>query len=646
MRTSDERIKSIKDKVRKKRDRRIVIWTAGSVACVFIVLAVVCSLPILGEGAPNVNAYKGDEYYPLIEKINSGYSDNRYSIFSQIGDAINKGYGAMDPVGPMEPSIEDNNGSSGNKYEETTNNQVDGVTEGDLLKRSSTHAFYLKNGYSKNEEPCLLLQVYSLAGSSTELVTEHYIRANDETSFTRYESYIEAEMFLNDDATRLTVIATSLSSQNVVYTTVVSLDVSNVANVTELNRVYVSGKYLSSRKVDGKLLVITNFNIGRYGGYGYDYVDYDKKETYVPQCGSELGNGFIPVDDIYIPNGCPRLEYTVLALLDEATLDVYDSYALFSYTYDVYVSQDYVVVARNNTYYYYGNEIAKPSTVNDSFARVCEMVVLSYKNGFDKKGEIWLDGFIKDRYSMDEKDGVLRVFTTVDHTGIYKSGDDRIYGPSARQINVSLYCVDLNAMQIVASKESFAPSGDEVKSARFDGDKAYVCTARLNTDPVFYFDLSDLNNITYVDTGEIEGFSVNLIKFNDLLLGIGQGDDKPLKVELYRESSSSEAVNGVESVVKYERLCDFSHEYKAHFIDSEHNLIGLHVYDWINSNPNTNHNKYLLLRYDEESETLQELYLEVFDGHGDYTRALYADNGVYVFGTNAFTFVDLQSVNR
>lgn len=649
MKTYNERINFINAKVKQKRKRRAAIWTAGSVACVLLVLTVVCSLPILGEGIPNVSAYKNDEYYKIIEKINSRHSDNRYSVFEQIGNTINKGFGATAPTDPApgdSSNENDNSGSSGEKYEETTNNQVDGVIEGDLLKRSTAHAFYIKNGYSQNAEPCLLLQVYRLAGSDTELVTEHYIRAKDNTSFSQYRSYIQAEMFLNDDASRLTVLTTCLSSERIAYTTVISLDVSNVNEIAEVNRVYVSGAYLSSRKAENKLLVVTNFNVGHYGYYGYNSVDYDKKETYVPQCGGELGNSFIPASRIHVPDKCSQINYTVLAMLDETTLNVDDSYAVFAYSKDVYVSQNYIAVMRNGYYYYggqfdYGNEIDSSSIKNPLYVSVCEIVVLSYKNGFDKKGEIGLDGFVKDRYSMDEKDGILRIFTTVNQSR-------RINGyASSSTVNVSLYCVDLNSMQIIASKERFAPSGDEVKSARFDKDYAYVCTARRNTDPVFYFDLTDLNNIIYVDTGEIEGFSNNLIKFNDLLLGVGQGEHSGiLKIELYKQSDDANAESGVESVYKYERECRFSYEYKAHFVNAEHNLIGLHVYDYENDlvtdSPNVNRNKYLLLRYDSQTEKLEQAYFDVFDSGSDYVRAFYDHNGVYVFGTNAFTFIDLQ----
>lgn len=648
MKTYNERTESIKVKVKNKRQKRTIIWTSAVTAGMLIALTVFCSLPIFGEGVPSINAYKGDSYFPIIQKINEHYQSDKHSIFDTIKDSFPiKSEGTGLPTAPAPGDSSQDNSSAGNRHEETTLNQVDGVAEGDLLKRSKTHAFYIQSDYADSLETCLRLKVYELAGVDTEKVSEYRIRAKDETNFGAWysSSIYNAEMFLSDDACRLTVITSCRSKYNVGFTTVISLDVSDVNNIVEVNRVYVSGRYLSSRIVDGKLLVITNFYVGRRGNYyGTVDVDYSKKETYIPQCGSTLNGGFIPMDNIRVPVNCGSINYTVLALLDEESLEVKDRYAVFSYTDEVYVSRDYLVVMRNVNYYYdgqfeYGKEV---SVRNDSNykrlinARVCEMVAIKYSDSFEMTGEIGIEGNIKDRYSVDEKDGILRVFTTVNSAQIYNKNDNMIYGPDPNPINVSLYCVDLTTMKVAASKECFAPSGDEVKSARFDGDTAYVCTARSNIDPVFRFDLSDLNNITYIDSGEIDGFSTNLIKFNDLLLGIGQGTASwSVKIELYQESGDLEAENGIISVAKYERQGQCSQEYKAHFIDAEHNLIGLQIWDY----ESVSHDKYLLLHYDVETNTLQQIYLNQFDSDYDYTRAFYKDNGVYVFGTKDFKFI-------
>ena len=100
--------------------------------------------------------------------------------------------------------------------------------------------------------------------------------------------------------------------------------------------------------------------------------------------------------------------------------------------------------------------------------------------------------------------------------------------------NASLFVINLSDNSIRASVEGFAPEGEEVASVRFEGDKLYVCTAviRLFSDPVFFFDLSDYENITYTDTGYIEGFSSSLINLGEgYLLGIGNEDSMTGKIE-------------------------------------------------------------------------------------------------------------------
>ena len=121
-------------------------------------------------------------------------------------------------------------------------------------------------------------------------------------------------------------------------------------------------------------------------------------------------------------------------------------------------------------------------------------------------------------------------------------------------------------------------AGEEATAVRFDGVYAYVCTAEVITltDPVYFFDLSDLSNITYTDTGTIDGFSTSLIQLEDgYLLGIGYNEERNLKIEIYEETES-----GVQSVCTYEKACGFSEVYKSYFIDREKNLIGLATTEW------------------------------------------------------------------
>ena len=151
-----------------------------------------------------------------------------------------------------------------------------------------------------------------------------------------------------------------------------------------------------------------------------------------------------------------------------------------------------------------------------------------------------------------------------------------INGRPTRVTNASLYIFDLSDYSERRSIKYFAPNGEEAMSVRFDGDELYVCTAEVvtMTDPVYFFDLSDYDNITSTDTGTIDGSSTSLIQLGDgFLLGIGYGKYRTLKVEVYRETE-----NGVISVDSYERDLTFSTEYKSYLIDRENGLIGIPVY--------------------------------------------------------------------
>jgi uncharacterized secreted protein with C-terminal beta-propeller domain len=126
--------------------------------------------------------------------------------------------------------------------------------------------------------------------------------------------------------------------------------------------------------------------------------------------------------------------------------------------------------------------------------------------------------------------------------------------------------------------EAFAPAGEQAESVRFDDNYAYVCTAEVITltDPVYFFDLSDLEHITYKDTGTIDGYSSSLVDFGEgYLVGIGYGKQGFLKIEVYEECET-----GVESVAVYEKEWDFSQDYKSYLIDREKNLVGLATYSF------------------------------------------------------------------
>jgi hypothetical protein len=195
---------------------------------------------------------------------------------------------------------------------------------------------------------------------------------------------------------------------------------------------------------------------------------------------------------------------------------------------------------------------------------------------------------------------------------------------------------------VIASVKDFAPKGEDVQSVRFEGTNAYVCTAvNLQNeilDPVFFFDLSDLNNISYKETGTIEGMSTSLIDYgNGYLIGIGNGtSDKYgptlcLKIEVYKEVDDR-----VVCVCKYERApIGFPDDYKAYYINREDRLIGF-GYSSRDEEAETWIGHYTLIKFDSERECFVELLTVSLDGYANDQRGVYIDGYMYMFGENDF----------
>ena len=582
------------------------------------------NLPI--HSRPNVNPYDKNDYLSLIETIDD-YKENgsKYANFAP-----------RDSSGSLDDSADGEVAQGSDKYEESTLNQVIGVTEGDILKRSTNYAFYLtavSDRAGHDESNYFKINAYSIRGKKSVLVGKLEVKGEEDMTFAAYWSLnytSKAEMYLSDDAKTLTLVAECYYQDYYNYTCIVSLDVSNPSKMVEKSRIYVAGRYISSRKVNGELLLMTKFHV-----YSKD-ADFDNPETFIPSYVTSIGREYWQMDEIYCPNGITDSNYTVVAKLNESDLKVTSKQAVLSYTDDVAVSTEHIFIIRNIRENVQNDQILgnKSSLVEGPlyYRTFSEIVCLNYSDKITYVGCITLDGNVRDRYSLDEKDGVLRVVTQTTHDEFTVILEDDIYPCFILDASIrsaSLYCVDLAKMEVVNSVENFAPNGETVQAVRFDGNSAYVCTAvvRTLTDPVFMFDLSDINNITYKDTGTIPGYSINLMKFGDYLLGIGYGDGngsnirRTLKIELYKETHSK-----VESVAIYEYSpCNFSTEYKAHFIDVEHQLVGLQICDY---NKNFT-NQYLLLQFDSKTQTWREVLRQEVSGKENLARAFYAD-GFYL----------------
>ena len=238
--------------VKRKRNMRVWLAIAACFCCAVIGLNLWLFIP-LKHTPPSVSQYSDSEYYGIIVKLNEltyrkpSYKNNYERYFS----GIFKGAKAEDMAMTMDTVPEMNTAATGSMalyardgsetYEEVTDNQVAGVIEGDIFKRSSEHIYYL-NGNT--------LEVYSINKEDSALIGSLAITGADDMRYT----YSEVTMYLSEDCNTVTLMYSYYTKDNKACIAFESIDVSDPAAMTLKSRVRVSGTYLSSRFTGGDFI--------------------------------------------------------------------------------------------------------------------------------------------------------------------------------------------------------------------------------------------------------------------------------------------------------------------------------------------------------------------------------------------------------
>ena len=594
-------VEEARPKIRPQIKKRALV--AACILGAMLILNLWLFLPIQTNMSA-VNKYSDSEYFPLIQKMYAFTNKPAHkNNFAALVDAISSIGNTKGDAMENSPAGDGANGTNG-EYTEITDNQVSGIIEWDVVKRSDKYIFHLGNTG---------LSVYEIKGTDTSIAGSFQF----EGIFSLYEDVYagDAVMFLSADCNTVTIIIPVWSKKYGMenQTTVLSLDVSDISNITVKNRVTFSGQYTDARLVDGRILLFTR-------NYYHPSVEsYENEASFVPQINRGDVTESIPFEKLVVSDNAMSKKCMAIYDISEGSLEINDMIGIYANLIDgIYVSHDGIVLAASYTV----------NTEDTGIRRVAESMseifAVSFKDGFEYCGSTSVRGYVKDQYSFDIKDNVLRVVTTT-RSLTYVMGNEQFDSSEnvsrIRKTSASLYCISLDDMSMVASVNDFAPKGEVVRSVRFDKDKAYVCTSFLEVmlDPVFIFDISDTGNITAKDTGVIPGFSDSLINFGDYLLGVGFNEFSETKLEVYREGDGS-----VESVCKYELRDTYPElEYKSFLIDRENELFGFSYHEY----GNRNQHYYVLLGFDGTSFT-ELARVPIYSTHR--VRAFIIDDCLYV----------------
>ncbi|HYF82494.1 MAG TPA: beta-propeller domain-containing protein [Clostridia bacterium] len=408
----------------------------------------------------------------------------------------------------------------------TTNVQVNGVDEADIVK---TDGKYL---YQVNNNRIVVAEVYP----SDKMKIKKVIGLDGEDMH-------PTELYLDDK--RLVVIGTSnasipmygsnskraMPSKRDYYSnnTVKMLiyDIANKDDIKKIREIELEGSYLSSRKIDSKLYLVSNKNLNYY-----DILENAEVNDTPSYRDTAVQEDFINIDYGkigYFP-GSVEPNYMIAAGidLDRPSEGVNVSTYLGSGE-SIYASAEnlYVAVTRYNIM----TQDAPGPIINDSAApkkpaiKVSDRETVIYRfaldNGkLDYTGKGKVPGSILNQFSMDESKGFFRIATT--------KGD--VWGEGGNISKNNLYVLNSD-LDICGSLEDVAP-GEKIYSTRFMGDRAYMVTFK-KVDPLFVIDLKDVKNPKILGALKIPGYSDYLHPYDENHI-IGFGKDT---IELSNEGS-------------------------------------------------------------------------------------------------------------
>jgi inhibitor of cysteine peptidase len=374
---------------------------------------------------------------------------------------------------------------SGSAEYSSTNVQVAGVDEADIVKTDGSHI------YQVSSQKIFIYKAYPV-----EELTLVGTISFDDGRFVPAELYIEGNY--------LVVVGSSYidnqSAKVVIY------DITEKSKPVRTRELAIQGYYLASRLIGKDLYLVSNSYIGYFRG------DMPLNPVYIDSAtGGETT--VIPYSDIkYMPPVVSRSYLTVAGLSIDNGKEPANVETFLGAGENVCVSRDNLYVAVTEGY-----GIIRPlkSMSIGIMPPARQESTLIYKFGLNDAKITYLargqvPGTILNQFSMDEYDGCLRIATTF--------GD--VWASDERASANNIYVLDGNLNQL-GELENLA-RGERIYSVRFMGEKAYMVTFKT-VDPLFVIDLSDPHSPSLLGALKIPGYSNYLHPYDENhIIGFGK----------------------------------------------------------------------------------------------------------------------------
>jgi uncharacterized secreted protein with C-terminal beta-propeller domain len=459
----------------------------------------------------------------------------------------------------------------------TTNIQVQGVDEADIVKTDGKYIYVLSN---KN-----LVIAKAFPAEEAEILSktdlgitpkEIFVHGNNILVFGQTYKEINKRNETKENAKEKAYPYPAKTSITVIQL----IDASNKEKPEIKRTIEFEGRYLNSRKIKEQVYFVIN-----------SYPNYyliEKEEEIIPLYADSMKpnqKGFTEIAKCgeigYLTPINPESFITIASI----SMDSFDSElnkeTVVGSAQNIYASKENLYLAQ--TEYSYPEPIPLASEIIDAIKSAVtkskeytSIHKFSLKEGkINYIGVMQAPGRILNQFSMDEFQGNFRIATTTGHVS-------RMGGKTSN--NIYVFGEDL---KIKGKIEDLAP-GEKIYSARFMGKKAYLVTFK-KVDPLFVIDLSKPEKPKVLGKLKIPGYSDYLHPIDEThLIGVGketieaeQGDFawyQGIKIAVFDVSDVEKPKQMYKEIIGDRGTDSYAlRDHKAFLYDKEKNLLVIPV---------------------------------------------------------------------
>ncbi len=577
----------------------------------------------------------------IIARFNNGYSEDEAYV-EYATDNL-----AEDDAMPGETNGYVNKGTgSAEKDFSNTTEQVEGVSEADIVKTDGKYIYQLIDNYYKAESKSSRINIYSADRENSRLINTLELSAESGIGY--------GEMFLKDD--RLILLQTNFNGTGLLddtidtadsynfknnYVSVLIFDISDPAKAKQITCSRQQGYYNTARMVGDYVYLISNCNINIAD------VERQEPESFVPTTVINDVMKPVPAGSIYrYSDKIDNPEYAVVGAYNYKDGTLSDTVSLLGGTNQIYCSSNNIILTKNE--YHDIDDLSKNGArMSADTTVISRLEINNGKIEYKASGEI--DGQLENQFFIDEYKEHFRFVTTVSDVTVsttqFANTDQQIESYSSTT-SARLTVLDGN-LEKTGEIKDLAPD-ERVYSVRFMGDTAYFVTFR-QVDPLFSADLSDPANPKIIGKLKIPGFSEYMYPYGDgMLLGFGQDADEStgrtgdLKLSMFDISDPANVSENNKSIIDGYNYSPALYDHKAMLVSKDKNLIGFLALD------DYGREKYLIYSYDDGAFVLKAT-LDAFNDEQYFdidVRGIFINDGFYVISYNSFKVFDINDFSQ